>query len=873
MRFGTDATRRAIAVLSILAAFPAGAGLREVYDALRTPTFPTYRPAVSDHIDDQPDTLGRYVVTTRAQADEIRSADGVVDAIRVNRRQVAVTTTLPEREVRRLADVTHAEPDASGRIYSADTSYGLQWALQNDGQATGNPAEAGAAGADMRWSSARTQTGAGVVVAVIDSGIDFAHPDLVAAQFAHPGEPANRCSDGKDQDANGYIDDCRGWDFVNNDRQQYDTTTSTGAAVDNGHGTHVAGTIAATADNNVGIAGVAPGVKIMPLKINENGAFPMSRAALAVEYAVANGAHIINASWGADTPSTALDAAIAKAEAAGVTIIAAAGNTGTNNDTSARYPANSSSAAVTTVGATTSSDLRASFSNFGATTVDVFAPGANILSTLPGSAYGYASGTSMAAPHVTGLAALLKSQNTTITPTQIRAKLIASVDTLRTAEGASVSGGRVDAATALGVSETSRALTYSFNSFHAFTSTVEGTANVSITPGSRAAVPTDAQVDVIASLAVVDDGKVKGVIGHLVNGVATDVDAQVSLSNGPLPAARRNTLATTGLTFPVTTKLPSGDYALLVELIDAARSNQPLIGSRRAVLFSVSAGTTSQATPTPSPTATATATPAPAAPAPTPTPAATAAPAPAASPPASTAGAPAPTPTPTGSAAPAEPAPTASATAAPPPPAAEPSPAPSPTVTAAPAPSDAPSGEGTPTPQPTTAPAPPPGDASRVFPNSGRTAGGDLVTVTLGSILTDPYVAFDGANAPIQSSDSSSLTVQTPPHVAGVVDVTVTGIAGTTITLPAAYTYTDGPPAPSSPPTTSPTPSASPSPSPTAAPPPPPRVSVRTDGKVTQTTSGLNVAAFVQAHPLSALTPASWAATGCTSASCAGLTL
>jgi len=183
--------------------------------------------------------------------------------------------------------------------------------------------------------------------------------------------------------------------------------------------------------------------------------------------------------------------------------------------------------------------------------------------------------------------------------------------------------------------------------------------------------------------------------------------------------------------------------------------------------------------------------------------------------------------------------------------------------------------------EPTPAPSEPqpPVQSSRVSPDRGSTSGGELVTVSIDPMPVDPYVAFDGINAPIQVSDSSSVTVQTPAHAAGTVDVVVTGIDGEAITLAGAYTYVDStpgspPPPPPPPPTSPPGPTTSPSPSPSPSPGTPSSgpVSVRTDGKVTATPGGLQVATFIDTHPLSRLTAADWA-TACSTASCAGVTL
>ena len=284
------------------------------------------------------------------------------------------------------------------------------------------------------WSVS-TGTG-GTVVAVIDTGIDAAHPDLAPNLWHNPREiPGN----GRDDDGNGFVDDVVGANF----------RTNTGNPADDvGHGTHVAGIVGAAGNNGAGVAGVLWRTRIMALKFMGADGGYTSDAVRAVDYAVTNGAKVINASWGGSGADPALTAAFDRARAAGVVVVAAAGNSGANTDVTPFYPAN----AVTTldnvvaVAATTSQDTLASFSNFGAATVTLAAPGENVLSTLPGGKYGTKSGTSMAAPLVAGAVALAWDRHPDWSYRQVLAKLRQSVDTLPALAGKTATGGRVNLA-------------------------------------------------------------------------------------------------------------------------------------------------------------------------------------------------------------------------------------------------------------------------------------------------------------------------------------------------------------------------------------------------------------------------------------------
>jgi len=333
------------------------------------------------------------------------------------------------------SSVAYAEPDYlhSVNIIPNDIEFTEQYGLNNTGQSNG------AVDADISAVSAwDIQTGTDVIIAVIDSGVDYTHPDLSENIWINTAEiPDN----GIDDDRNGRVDDVRGWDFSNNDNDPMD---------DNNHGTHVAGVIGAKANNTIGITGINWNVKIMPLKfMNARGSGRTSSAIRALEYAIRNGAKISNNSWGGGPFSQALFDAIQSANNSGHIFVAAAGNDGANNDRRAHYPSSYNLTNIIAVAATDRNDRLASFSNFGARSVDLAAPGVSILSTIRNNAYREMSGTSMAAPFVTGVAGLLLAQNSNLSISQIKSALLDNVDNIQSATGRVVSDGRLNAESAL----------------------------------------------------------------------------------------------------------------------------------------------------------------------------------------------------------------------------------------------------------------------------------------------------------------------------------------------------------------------------------------------------------------------------------------
>ena len=306
------------------------------------------------------------------------------------------------------------------------------WGLHNLGQSGGLKDADG----DVLEAWQATTGSASVVVAIIDSGIDWLHPDLAANIWSNPGELAGN---GRDDDGNGYIDDVRGWDFVNNDSDPRD---------DNGHGTHTAGTVGALGGNGLGLAGVAWNVRLMPLKfLDAGGTGTTANAILAIQYAARMGVRITNNSWGGGSRSTSLQSAI---DAAGALFVASAGNDASSTRS---YPAGYDSAGIVSVAATTATDGLASYSNYSSTWVDLGAPGDNVYSCRPGNQYGYDSGTSMAAPHVAGVAALLLAQNPGWSTAQLKSRILGTTDALAALSGRCVTGGRLNARRALGAGE------------------------------------------------------------------------------------------------------------------------------------------------------------------------------------------------------------------------------------------------------------------------------------------------------------------------------------------------------------------------------------------------------------------------------------
>lgn len=344
-------------------------------------------------------------------------------------------------------------------VFPNDPLLGLQWTHDNSGQIIGGVP--GTAGADISSIAAwdRTTGSPDVVVAVIDTGIDYTHPDLAGNIWTNPGEIAGN---GIDDDGNGYVDDIHGWDFGEQDSDPIDDDPN------GGHGTPVAGVIGAVGNNGVGVAGVAWNVKLMALKVinkGDGGGLSLSAIIGAHDYAtmmIGRGTNIVasNNSYGGfgqafykDAP-TGFDAerdAIQRFVDAGAAFITAAGNSAFDNDNPdfTFFPASYNIPGVITVAATDNNDGMASFSNYGAETVDLGAPGVNVYTTARGGGYTFINGTSFSSPTVAGAVALLKTIRPTASAIEVKQALLNSVDPIAALQGKTVSGGRLNVAEAL----------------------------------------------------------------------------------------------------------------------------------------------------------------------------------------------------------------------------------------------------------------------------------------------------------------------------------------------------------------------------------------------------------------------------------------
>jgi subtilisin family serine protease len=442
------------------------------------------------------------------------------------------------------AGVSHAEVNGQLGVQAVanDPYYtnGSAWGMYGD---TTSPANTYGSQAAEAWAAGDTGKSS-IVVGDVDSGVDYTHPDLYLNIWLNQGElpktmalvdadtdglitfrdlnqAANanfvsdingsgyidagdllkdaRWEDHVDQDGNGYVDDLIGWDFVNNDNDPYD---------DNGHGTHTAGTIGATGDNGTGVAGVNWNVQIMALKfLDKSGSGSTANAIKALDYytaaSAADQAHGwtsefigTNNSWGGSGYSQSMLDAIVRGAKQDALFIVAAGNGGSdgrgdNNDVTATYPANYSTLsgagyeAVISVAALTSSGALASYSNYGSRSVDLAAPGSNVWSTVPGGGYASYSGTSMAAPHVTGALALYASLHPDYTAEQLRDALLSSTEATSSLAGKTATGGRLDIGDLVNTSSDTPAATPSGQTLYGTTAsdTIVGTNYADVLSG------------------------------------------------------------------------------------------------------------------------------------------------------------------------------------------------------------------------------------------------------------------------------------------------------------------------------------------------------------------------------------------------------
>ncbi|HEV2761750.1 MAG TPA: S8 family serine peptidase, partial [Pyrinomonadaceae bacterium] len=334
--------------------------------------------------------------------------------------------------------VEFAEPNflvTRAQVAPSDERFAEQWALRNTGQAGGE------VGADVRAPVAWQETtgSASTVVSVIDSGVDFTHPDLAGQQWRNAGE---RGANGRDDDGNGLADDLHGWDWV----------TDSGVVRDGqGHGTAVAGLVAAEGNNGEGVAGVMWRASLMSLRVlDSSGVGDMASAVEAIDYAAAHGAHVVNLSWGTEGESRALRDAIERAGRRGVVVVASAGNGARDLDAAPYYPASFDLPNLISVASTDGFDRLAAFSNHGGRSVAVGAPGVDLLTTKMGGGYFHVSGTSASAPLVAGIAGLLKTLRPNASAAAVREAVVSGARQAASLEGSVASGGVADAAGAVG---------------------------------------------------------------------------------------------------------------------------------------------------------------------------------------------------------------------------------------------------------------------------------------------------------------------------------------------------------------------------------------------------------------------------------------
>jgi subtilisin family serine protease len=354
--------------------------------------------------------------------------------------------------------VRNAEPNWIYRHHTtSDDSYyttGLLWGMYGD---ITQPANQFGSQAGEAWAAGNIGS-ASVAVGVIDEGIDFNHPDLVANIWTNPVEATGQPD--VDDDGNGYIDDLHGWDFSQNNNSIYDGAPGNDT---DAHGTHVSGTIGGFGGNTQGVAGVNWNVTLISAKFLGPNGGTLANAVKAIDYITdlktRHGLNIVatNNSWGGGGFSQALLDAIVRGANAGILFVAAAGNgnnagVGINNDSTPHYPSSYNTTAgagydaVISVASITSTGAKSSFSNYGKTSVDLGAPGSGVWSTTPNNTYSSYSGTSMATPHVTGAVAMYASLNSGASAAAIKAAVLLSASATPTSSltNITVSGGRLN---------------------------------------------------------------------------------------------------------------------------------------------------------------------------------------------------------------------------------------------------------------------------------------------------------------------------------------------------------------------------------------------------------------------------------------------
>ncbi|MBG18295.1 MAG: hypothetical protein CMB77_08095 [Euryarchaeota archaeon] len=409
---------------------------------------------------------------------------GTPSRVRVNQRRLDKILAI-KRDLEKSGIFQYVELDyvnkPLGKVTDAAFVDGTLWGLENYGQ------DNGTADADIDIEEAWDITAGtpDTIVAVIDTGVRVTHNDLLSRIWINEDEIPNN---GVDDDEDGYIDNHNGVDFYNGDGFPEDI---------HGHGTHCSGTIAASANDEFPHAGVAFNSTILPCKVGDFG-MPNSAIIAAVQFCAQEGVGIANCSYGGYFPSQAAYDAYAEAGTKGVIFLAAAGNDANNNDSLGMYPAAYDLECIVAVAATDRNDDITSFSNYGETSVDLGAPGQEIFSCTSSNDQSYESwaGTSMAAPHVSGVVALMRSLRPDWTVLQIREKLLSSVDLIDALDGKTVTGGRLNAAKAVA----------NMGSFGA----PDGIMEVSIKPPSGSMLMADEKIAI--EVEVIDGEKVENAV-------------------------------------------------------------------------------------------------------------------------------------------------------------------------------------------------------------------------------------------------------------------------------------------------------------------------------------------------------------------------
>ena len=557
------------------------------------------------------DGLSHWIVEVDdpAALAELESLPGA-QVVRIDGSTYAVAARGGEQAIRSVPGVSAVDEDVAlglADMPADDPMLASQWGLENRGDSYLVRRGDMAAGADTHafpaWRSSR---GRGVVIAVVDTGVDLSHPDLRDRAWNNSDEV---CGNRADDDRNGFVDDCQGWDFARNDASVYDRG-------DHWHGTHVGGIAAATLGNSQGGAGIAPEASIMAVKISSDGqGIPSGVAAAAINYAVDNGADVVNCSWGGQGHGqpAVIGRAIERAEAAGVLVVAAAGNWGVDIDRLRFWPAASTASNVVSVGASDALDRRAFFSNYGAQNVDLFAPGYMIYSTFPGATYRAASGTSMAAPFVSGAAALLLSADPSLDAAAVAERLRAGADRIGGLSGLAVSGGRLSATGTVGSSGQPVAFRFvHFSGASPDAQQTEVVATVAGGAGRPAGVSADTPLAYRVHLGARVDGQLWAVteeeIGYVLPDgstarAATGSDGSATLAGdgagfraGSLPGG-----SLSGTSLELATALPEGEYAFAVELVNLATG--AAVTQPQAIAFTIGspAGPGDGTTPTTAP--------------------------------------------------------------------------------------------------------------------------------------------------------------------------------------------------------------------------------------------------------------------------------